>query len=307
MSVSRIVVVGSSNTDMVIRSARLPGPGETVLGGEFLLAAGGKGANQAVSAARAGARVTLLACVGDDVFGRQALAGFEKEGIDTAHVRVIEGAASGIALIMVGRDGENIISVASGANMLLSVEDVENARDAIEAADGLLCQLETPVETVKRALGIAREAGVLTVLNPAPARQLPPELLALVDVLTPNRTELFGLVGADPSGDVRTAARKIRETGIRDVVVTLGSDGALIVSDDVEEAVSAFEVNAVDAVAAGDVFSGTLTVALTEGKPLRDASRFACAASAISVTRPGARPSVPRRPEIEAFLAKRNN
>ena len=305
MGAGGIVVVGSSNTDMVVSSERLPAPGETVIGGDFLLAPGGKGANQAVAASRAGAEVTLVACVGDDVFGEQAIAGFQRECIDTDHVRVASGAASGIALIMVGSGGENIISVAPGANGLLSTEDVEKAAERIASADCLLVQLEVPLATVKRALEIAREGGALTILNPAPAKKLPREVLTLVDVLTPNRIELAGILdGAEVARDMRKTARMIREIGVRDVIITLGSEGALIVGE-TEEAVPAFWVDAVDAVAAGDVFSGTLAVALTEGKPLVEAVEFACAAAAISVTRAGAQPSVPKRDEIDAFLTER--
>jgi ribokinase len=296
--------VGSSNTDMVINANRLPGPGETVIGDGFLMAPGGKGANQAVAAARAGAQVTFVACVGDDLFGRQALDGFRVEGIDTTHVKLAEGAASGIALIMVDAHGENLIAVAPGANELLAPEDVGRARNVIASADCLLVQLEVPIPTVRRALAIAREAGVLTILNPAPVKPFPKDMLALVDVLTPNRSELAGAVGANASGDICEIAREIREIGVRDVIITLGGDGALVVSDE-EQTVPAFTVDAVDAVAAGDVFSGTLAVALTEGKALVDAVRFAGAAAAISVTRAGAQPSVPKRDEIEVFLAER--
>ncbi|HUW59105.1 MAG TPA: ribokinase [Planctomycetota bacterium] len=302
----RIVVVGSSNTDMVVLSEALPGPGETVVGGEFLLAAGGKGANQAVAAARLGADVTFVGCVGDDVFGREALAGLKAEGIHTEHVRVVSDCASGVALIMVDSTGENLISVASGANARLRPEDVEAASDVIAAAQCLLVQLEVPLEAVRRAMELARAAGALTVLNPAPARELPRDLLALTDVLTPNRGELARLLGLKTADrGLLARAGELRDAGVRDLIVTLGDEGALIVSD-TPERIPAFRVDAVDAVAAGDVFSGAFAVARTEGKPLSEAVRSACAAAAISVTRKGAQPSVPTRDEVEAFLAERD-
>ena len=299
MSKPKIVVVGSSNTDMVVRSAELPRPGETRLGGEFLVAAGGKGANQAVAAARAGGLVTFVACVGDDVFGRAAPAAFRRERIDTRFVRVVRGAASGVALIMVDARGENLISVASGANSLLSPADVDRAEKAIAAADCLVVQLETPLSAVKRALELARRHGVLTLLNPAPAQTLPRGILRLVDVLTPNRTEMQRLTTAT---DLRKGAERLRKAGVGAVVLTLGGEGA-IVFDGKETRVGAFKVKAVDAVAAGDCFTGALAVALAEGKPLADAVRFASGAAAISVTRHGAQPSLPRRGEIDVFLA----
>ena len=326
MTKPKIVVVGSSNTDMVIRARSLPRPGETLLGGEFLLAAGGKGANQAVAAARSGGDVTLVACVGDDDLGRSALAGFRRDRIRVEHVRVAKNVASGVALIMVDAKGENLISVAPGANALLSPADVERAEAAIAGADCLLAQLEVPLDAVKRALQIAKQHGVMTILNPAPARLLPRSLLKLVDVLTPNRTELrktgtvlklgtvplsgtvpnFRTIGAREKGTVPNSGtvpffRALRHAGVGAIVVTLGDKGAVI-HDGKETRIPAFKVHAVDAVAAGDVFSGALAVALTEGRALSDAVRFASAAAAISVTRKGAQPSIPRRGEIDRFL-----
>jgi ribokinase len=306
MAKPKIVVVGSSNTDMVVLSPALPRPGETVLGGEFLLAAGGKGANQAVAAARAGADVTFVGCVGDDVLGEKALAGLAAEGIHTGSVRVVRACASGVALIMVGPRGENIISVASGANARLTPKDVERASRAIASAQCLLLQLEVPLDAVARALQIARKHRVLTVLNPAPARKLPRRLLQLVDVLTPNRVEIAGVLGWPPTSNIRRAAIALQRVGVKDLIVTLGSEGALVVSE-TQESVPAFRVKPVDAVAAGDVFSGAFAVARTEGQTVREAVRFACAAAAISVTRKGAQPSIPKRREIEAFLREHRN
>lgn len=303
MAKPRIVVVGSSNTDMAIYVPTLPAPGETVLGGEFLMAAGGKGANQALAAARAGGEVTFVACVGDDVFGEKAVAGLKSEGVNTEHVSVVRGCPSGVALIMVDNRGENLISAAPGANAKLDPAHVERAKDAIAGADGLLVQFEVPLDSVARALDIARENGVLTVLNPAPAKELPRELLDRVDVLVPNRTEIAGILGRLEADDIAEATAGLRTCGVKHVIVTLGSEGALIVSEH-EERVPAFEVKAVDAVAAGDVFCGAFAVAYTEGKNLAGAVRFACAAAAISVTRRGAQPSVPKRDEIDSFLAE---
>ncbi len=301
---SRVVVVGSSNTDMVLRVPRIPGPGETVLGRDFVMAGGGKGANQAVAAARAGGRVALVARIGDDIFGERALAGLAAAGIDTRHVLRTPGAASGVALIDVDDRGENSISVASGANALLSAADVEGAAAAVAGADVLLVQLESPLETVEAAVRLAGERGVPVVLNPAPARPLDDGLLARVSVLTPNEHEAGLLTGAavrDEAG-ARDAAARLRSRGARTVVVTLGERGVYALADGFEGHLPAFKADPVDTTAAGDVFNGALAVALGEKRPLPEALRFAQAAAAVSVTRPGAQPSAPTRAEIEAFL-----
>jgi len=302
--VKRVLVVGSSNTDMIIRVPRIPRPGETILGGEFTMAGGGKGANQAVAAARAGGRVTFVARVGDDVFGERALAGFVADGIDTRFVLRTSGAASGVALIDVDDRGENSISVASGANALLSAADVESAAEAFAAADIVLVQLESPIETVEAAVRKAGEKGVPVILNPAPARPLDEDLLSLVSVLTPNESEaelLSGLAVRDADGVQRAAAR-LRARGAASVVITLGERGAYASSPEFEGLVPAFKVDPVDTTAAGDVFNGALAVALAERLPLTEALRFAQAAAAISVTRPGAQPSAPSRAEIEKII-----
>jgi ribokinase len=299
-----IVVVGSSNTDMIIRLERIPRPGETVLGGEFLTAAGGKGANQAVAAARAGGRVSLVARVGRDSLGDQAIAGFISDGIDVAHVRRDRHAASGAALIFVARDGENSIAVASGANSRLSPTDVRKARAVITQAKVLLMQLETPLATVEAAVRLVAGKGPLVILNPAPARPLPDELLRHVSVLTPNESEAETLTGIRLNGveAARKAVLKLRRRGVQTVVLTLGARGALIASEQGTQWVPGFKVKAVDTTAAGDVFNGALAVALTEGQPLEVAVRTANAAAAISVTRLGAQTSVPTRRAIERFL-----
>ena len=301
---TRVVVVGSSNTDMVLRVPRIPRPGETMIGRDFAMAGGGKGANQAVAAARAGGRVAFVARVGDDIFGERALAGFAADGIDTRFVLRTPGAASGVALIDVDDRGENSISVASGANACLAVADVERAAPAIAGADVVLVQLESPLETIEAVLRTAGEAGVPVVLNPAPARPLEDGLLARVSVLTPNEHEAATLTGlpVESQYDARKAATRLRARGPGTVIVTLGDRGIYASAPGFEGFVPAFRVGAVDTTAAGDVFNGALAVALGEKRPLGDALRFAQAAAAISVTRPGAQPSAPNRAEIEAFL-----
>ena len=301
---NRIVVVGSSNTDMIVQAARIPRPGETILGGAFTMAAGGKGANQAVGAARAGGQVTFVARVGDDLFGRQAIEGFCKDNIDVTHVTRDTGAPSGVALICVAADGENSIVVASGANGRLSPADVQVARGAIASAAVLLCQLETPIETVKAAVEMAAGAGVRVILNPAPARPLDDDLLRHVSVLTPNETEAELLTGVKVDDDraAAKAAGVLRKRGVKTVLITLGARGTFACADGIEQLVPAFKVEPVDTTAAGDVFNGALAVALAEGRPLPEAVRFANAAGAISVTRLGAQPSAPKRAEIESLL-----
>ena len=299
-----VLVVGSSNTDMIIRVPRIPRPGETVLGGEFSMAAGGKGANQAVAAARAGGRVAFVARIGEDDLGARALAGFQSEGIDTRFVLRAPGAPSGLALITVDERGENSISVASGANALLSAGDVEAAEAAFSAADILLLQLESPLATVEAALCLAEDKGLPVILNPAPARPLADDLLRRVAVLTPNEHEaelLAGVPVRDEEG-AREAAVRLRARGPAAVIVTLGERGAYASSREFEGLVPAFKAVPVDTTAAGDVFNGALAVALAENRPLAEAVRFAQAAAAISVTRPGAQPSAPTRAEIEVLL-----
>jgi ribokinase len=302
----KIVVVGSSNTDMIIKVDRLPAPGETVIGGTFSTAAGGKGANQAVAAARAGAEVSFIARVGDDMFGEQALEGFAEDGIDVSHVLRDATAPSGVALIFVDEGGENSIAVASGANARVTPADVEAAKDSITGADVLVMQLETPIETVERAAALAREHGVRVILNPAPAQPLSDEVLGRVSILTPNETEAELLTGIQVEDDegAAAAARALVARGVDTVILTLGSRGAFVFESGSGELVPSFQVRAVDTTAAGDVFNGSLAVGLAEGKPLAQAVRFANAAAALSVTKLGAQPSAPTRAEIETFLSE---
>ena len=302
-----IVVIGSSNTDLIIRVPRIPKAGETLLGGEFMTAAGGKGANQAVGAARSGGKAALIARVGKDAFGDRAIDGLRRDGIDVTCVFRDKLAASGVALIFVARDGENSIAVAGGANAKLSAADVKKAAGVIRAAALLVAQLETPLATVIAAALVAVKAGVPVVLNPAPAQALPNRLLKLISILTPNETEaelLTGIKVTDEAAAARACA-KLRSRGVRTVILTLGARGAYLADAGEHRLVPGFKVKAVDSTAAGDIFNGALSVALAERKTLRDAVRFANAAAALSVTRLGAQPSAPTRAEIERFLGRR--
>jgi ribokinase len=306
MKKSKIVVVGSSNTDMVVASDRLPQPGETVLGGDLVMASGGKGANQAVTAARLGADVTFVARVGCDMFGRQTMENFQKESMDLRYIVQDPDAPSGAALIMVGPDGQNMISVASGANSRLAPDDVRAARDAFAEAAVVVLQLETPIETVLAAAKLGKESGATIILNPAPAptKPLPIELYQTIDFITPNETEAECLTGETQPED---AARVLMQRGVGKVIITLGKAGALVAeSPDKMTRVNGFTVNAVDAVAAGDAFNGGVAVALAEGKTLAEAVRFAHAVAAVSVTRKGAQPSLPKMDEVRAFLCEQN-
>lgn len=305
----RLVVVGSVNTDLVIRGAALPGPGQTVLGGEFYRAAGGKGANQAVAAARAGdAPVTFLAAVGDDELGSAARANLARERLDCSWLKVVAGRPSGVALIMVDQAGQNCISVASGANSDLSPGDVARAAPSVLAGDGvLLACLESPLKTVFFALQEAKRRGWRTVLNPAPAHGAIADRkwLSLVDILTPNESEtkeLTGILVKDEPSAI-AAARALQARGCPIVIVTRGEHGCVVVAEDVQ-VVSAHAVAPVDATAAGDAFNGALAESLAAGHALLDAVRWASAVAALSVTRAGAQPSLPTRDEVVSFLAR---
>jgi len=301
---AKIVVVGSSNTDMIIKVDKIPAPGETIIGGEFSMAAGGKGANQAVAAARAGGEVNFIACVGEDMFGKQAIEGFVKDGINIDYVSKIKDYASGVALIFVDQKGENSIAVASGANSQLMPVHIERAKNAITSADILVMQLETPIETVNTAAKLATENGVKVILNPAPARPLEDETLNHVSILTPNEseTELLTGIKVTDENSASKAADSLLPRGIEMILITLGPRGVFLATSDIREIVPSFEVNAVDTTAAGDVFNGALAVSLAENKSLIDAVRFANAAAALSVTKLGAQPSAPNREEIDRLL-----
>jgi ribokinase len=289
---------------MIVQTPRIPRPGETILGGTFNTAAGGKGANQAVACARAGGDVTFVARVGRDMFGDQALEGFCLDGINLDHVIRDDTAPSGVALIMVDDHGENSIAVASGANGNLSVADVEAAGDAIETASIVLMQLETPIETIEAAAALAFKNNVQVILNPAPAQALSDALLRQITILTPNETEAEMLtgMGVQNETDAGKAAQVLIDKGVTSVIITMGASGAYVHSREFQGMAPGFSVNPVDTTAAGDTFNGTLAVALAEGRSLAEAVTFANAAAAISVTVLGAQPSAPNRTAIEQFL-----
>ncbi len=302
MTQPHLVVVGSSNTDLIVRADRLPAPGETVLGSDLVMAAGGKGANQAVAAARLGAWVTFVARLGKDSFGEAALQTFRREGLETRYVTQDAEAPSGVALIVVGPGGQYLIAVAPGANRRLAPADVEAAQPAFAQADGLLLQLETPIETVLVAARLGRAAGLTVILNPAPApaQPLPTELYSAADLLTPNETEAMLLTGERTP---EAAAAVLLEWGVKTVIVTLGEAGALVAtSPDHIRPVAGFQVQAVDTTAAGDAFNGGLAVALARGKPLDGAVEYAHAVAALSVAKLGAQPSLPTADDVDAFL-----
>lgn len=305
---TRIVVVGSANVDFVVQTPHIPRPGETVLGRNFVMAMGGKGANQAVGAARLGADVTFVARVGSDVFGDQCLETYQTEGINAAYITRDEHEATGVALIAVSTsDSENSITVASGANMTLTPAHVRAAEAAFRKADALLMQLEVPLESVILAAQIARDHGVPVILNPAPARSLPEELLHLVDVIAPNRIELAQMIGV-PEADVMMMpddelAHRALGLGPSQAVITLGAEGALAAGSWGWVRVPAFKITPVDTTAAGDAFNAGLTVALARQNVALDAAaRYASACGALAATKFGAQPSLPTAADVDAFL-----
>ena len=299
---AKIVVVGSANTDMVVRVDDIPHLGETVLGGQLVTAQGGKGANQAVAAARLGADVTFIARLGRDNFGAASLSSYQTEDIHTDYIAWDDDAPSGVALIMVNRNGENIIAVAPGANELLSPVDVENAESVFRDADALLVQLEIPINTVQTAIDLARRYHVRVILNPAPASSLIVSNLQSVDYLTPNESELAVLMGTKAKQDYDAVKEFTARMGLRVLIVTQGAKGAQVFAEGNGYIVSGLSVNTVDTVAAGDAFNGALAVALSNNVDLYGAVKFANAAGALSVTRVGAQPSLPTNEEVERFL-----
>ena len=301
---AKIAVVGSLNMDLVVRAPHMPVPGETVIGSDFRTIPGGKGANQAVAAARLGAEVTMIGRVGDDDFGRAQLRNLGELGIDTTHVIVDAEAATGIALITLDASGQNSIVLASGANMRLTKEDINAAQGTIVQSDVLVLQLESPLEVVTYAIDIAHAGGVKVILNPAPARPLPEETLARLDYLIPNESETALLTGIEVAdhNSAEEAAERLREEGVGTVILTLGDRGAFLVSAEESVHVPVYEVEVVDTTAAGDAFVGGLAVALAQGQNLAEAVRYANAAGALAVTRLGAQPSLPTRQEVEEFM-----
>ena len=292
----RILVIGSSNTDMTIKAPRIPLPGETILGGKFKMGPGGKGANQAVAAARLGGNVGFICKVGNDLFGENAIKGYEAEGIDTRYI-LKSSKPSGVALIMVDDKGENCISVAPGANSDINVEDIRSMKKVIEEADYVILQLEIPVDAVCEAAKIASEAGAYVILNPAPACKLPDEIFRYISLATPNQTEIAILTGI--KGNIEEAFKKLNAMGVNDIILTLGSEGSALWDGEKAEIIPARKVKAIDATAAGDTFCGALCVALSEGKNKREAVEFATKASALTVQRMGAQESIPYRKDIE--------
>lgn len=298
---AKITVIGSSNTDMVVVTATLPKPGETLLGGKFLMNPGGKGANQAVAAARLGGDICFVAKTGNDVFGQQAKKLFENEGIDTGAIFTDDENPSGVALINVDAQGENCIAVAPGANDRLSVKDIDEAKRKITDADIILLQLEIPIETVEYAVKMAHQSGKKVILNPAPARKLPESLYGQLYLITPNETEAEVLTGINVTDEssAQKASEMFISRGTQNVIITMGSKGSYIYSGGKGRIVPAPRVKAVDTTAAGDVFNGALCVGLAEGRQLDEAVEFANKAAAISVTRMGAQASAPYRREIQ--------
>ena len=297
----RIVVIGSCNTDMVINTERLPLPGETIIGGDFFMNSGGKGANQAVAAARLGGNVCFMAKVGNDHFGLRSIEQYKSEGIDVEHILTDNELPSGVALIMVDANGENCIAVASGANALLSSDDIDKAVGMIEHGDIILMQLETPLSTVEYAAQIAKNKGKKVILNPAPAQPLPDRIYKDLYMIIANETEtefLSGIKITDMESVCR-AADVISDKGVKNIVITLGSKGAFIKENGAYHKVPALKVKAVDATAAGDTFCAAVCVALAERKNILEAVEFANRCAAITVTRLGAQSSLPYRSEID--------
>jgi ribokinase len=303
-----VVVAGSLNMDFVVSVDRLPAAGETVLGSDFQMLPGGKGANQACAAGRLGAEsvtTRMIGRVGYDVFGDHLKASLSAAGVDVSAVNGVKAQPTGVALIWVDRSGQNSIVVASGANFALAARDVEAMRPIFRGARFALFQLETPLETVAAALELARHEGAETILDPAPAQALGPEMLGLVDILTPNESEACALLGRTSNrltmDDAPAVARALLAMGPRAIVLKLGDRGCYYSNGSRDVYRAAFPVEARDATAAGDVFNAALAVALAEGKQIETALEFACAASAISVTRAGAQTSIPARAEVDAF------
>jgi ribokinase len=296
----KIIVAGSMNMDMVVKTSHIPQPGETVLGGTFFMNPGGKGANQAIAVARLGAEVAFIGKIGDDIFGRQSSQLFEDEGVDIAGLVADEDQPSGIALITVDEKGENSIVVAPGANARLYPEDVERSFENYPDAQILLVQLEIPLDTVQFAAELAKKQGVKVILNPAPANKSVPDFYKLIDIMTPNVTEAEMLTGVKitDSDSALVAAKKLRSFGVPTVIITLGSSGAILLDGEEFHHIAAPKVTAVDTTAAGDVFNGALAVAISEGKPLPEATAFACKAASIAVTKLGAQASIPYRNEV---------
>jgi ribokinase len=304
----KIVVIGSSNTDMVLNVANFPAAGETVLGSKFTTVQGGKGANQAVAAARLGADVTFVARLGQDSFGKEAFTAYQAEGIDTRYIVHDEQMHTGVALILVNQNAENEIAVAMNANSRLSRSDVLAAEEAIKNSDCILLQLEIPMEAVKTAIHLAHKHQVRIILNPAPFSKLPPAMLSIIDFITPNETEVallanqFGL-----TFEKSNIPELVSRMKIKNLIITLGSKGALVMGSDLAKEIPGFSVNPVDTTAAGDAFNSGLACAIARGLDIAEAVRYANGVAALSTTRIGAQSSLPKGDAVDAFmsLAKR--
>ncbi|WP_108651265.1 ribokinase [Dongshaea marina] len=303
MTQKNIVVLGSVNLDHAVQSPRLPQQGETIMGHSYQQARGGKGANQAVAAARLGAKPSFIACVGDDAAAHEAVESFRSDGINTDHVRICEGESTGVALILVDSEGHNCISIAQNANAKLSADVVGDKQEVIQQADYLLMQLETPLDGIERAVEIASQANTRIVLNPAPARPLDDELLSQLYLITPNETEAEILTGVKvtDTATAQQAAELLASKGVEMVIITMGAQGAYLYQQGQGELIPGFRVEAKDTTAAGDTFNGALLVALSRGDAMKDAIRFAHKASALSVTRMGAQSSIPYPDELTIF------
>jgi len=302
---ARIAVIGSLNMDLVVRAPRIPEPGETILGADDLqMIPGGKGANQAYASARLGAEVAMIGRVGNDAFGEQLVNSLKKTGVDTQQITRDSEASTGIALIVVEEGGQNSIVVSSGANGRVTSDDVSRAEAVIRSADLILLQLEIPLPAVIMAAQCAKNNGVKVILNPAPAQQLPAELLSLTDILIPNETEAAMLSGCDVDTDdgIRQAASILRQSGVKTLIMTRGSRGASLITENGIEHLPAFPVEPVDTTAAGDAFVGSFAAALAEGRPLTEAVRYGNAVGALASTKPGAQPSMPGRDDLDKML-----
>lgn len=300
----KLVVLGSTNIDHILNVPYFLAPGETLSAHEYQVAMGGKGANQAVAAARAGAHIQFITALGSDAFGQDALEQFKQDGMDTSLIKIIPNEKTGVALIFVNDDGENMIGIHAGANAYVTPDMVKQSLQALASADALLMQLEIPLETIQFATDYAKTHGILVALNPAPAKPLPDELLANINIITPNETEAEILTGVkvDSAGSARQAAKVLHDKGVNVVIITMGKLGAWVSENGVGHLISGFDVDAVDTIAAGDTFNGVLMTALLEDLPLKETIRKAHAAAAIAVTRKGAQPSIPWASEIEDFL-----
>jgi ribokinase len=304
----KICVVGSSNIDLVVKSQRLPSPGETILGGEFLMVPGGKGANQAVAAAKLGAEVYFIAKLGDDIFGAQSFANFKKEGVNTKYVTRTKKALSGVASIAVDEAGNNTIVVAPGTNHMLSPRDVKRAEQDIASCGALVAQLEIPMETVEFAARLANKFKIPFILDPAPAQKLKPKLLEMTDVIKPNETEARILTGIEVI-DAKTAgkaAKNLLGRGVKTVIITMGAKGFFMVNNEISEFFPAKKVKAVDSTAAGDAFVGGLAFCIARGRTILEAALFANDVAALSVTKMGAQSSMPSMKEVEKFIKLKN-